>query len=231
MKLNLIFMFIIPGCILPAYAQSPVGIPGKPSIENIQFDIVYDYDHKYPQPKYSLFSFDVTYHNTERIYLYTNCSKQYHVSEKPRFFDTILENKETDNSESGIIHLEVPDTDWGECFAVRCLNKYGAIMSDTLNTTNYITDIDLLNYINDYWDKQTGLNDIKQDSDAITFENGNIVCSPAIQSLSIYSLHGIAIRQFIRPEIIETEDIPKGLYIITYTTNSQKFKSIKYLKP
>ena len=51
MKLNLIFMFIIPGCILPAYAQSPVGIPGKPSIENIQFDIVYDYDHKYPQPK------------------------------------------------------------------------------------------------------------------------------------------------------------------------------------
>ena len=58
MKLNLIFMFIIPGCILPAYAQSPVGIPGKPSIENIQFDIVYDYDHKYPQPKYSLFSFD-----------------------------------------------------------------------------------------------------------------------------------------------------------------------------
>ena len=143
-------MFIIPGCILPAYAQSPVGIPGKPSIENIQFDIVYDYDHKYPQPKYSLFSFDVTYHNTERIYLYTNCSKQYHVSEKPRFFDTILENKETDNSESGIIHLEVPDTDWGECFAVRCINKYGAIMSDTLNTTNYITDIDLLNYINDY---------------------------------------------------------------------------------
>ena len=104
-------------------------------------------------------------------------------------------------------------------------------MSDTLNTTNYITDIDLLNYINDYWDKQTGLNDIKQDSDAITFENGNIVCSPAIQSLPIHSLHEIAIRQFIRPEIIATEDIPTGLYIIAYTTNSQKSKSIKYLRP
>lgn len=64
-----------------------------------------------------------------------------------------------------------------------------------------------------------------------TFENGNIICSQAIQSLPIHSLHEIAIRQFIRPEIIATEDIPTGLYIIAYTTNSQKSKSIKYLKP
>ncbi len=48
-------MFIIPVAILPAYVNI-CWLTGQTNHRDIQFDIVYDYDHEYPQPKYSLFS-------------------------------------------------------------------------------------------------------------------------------------------------------------------------------
>ena len=211
------------------YAETD--LPEKPAIENVQFDIVYDWEHEdFPQPKESSFKFDVYYYNTERVYLLTNIHGQYHSSEKPSFMGLILSVQKTDDPKSGLIHFEVPDTDWGECFAVACYNKQGVAWSDTINTSDYVKDPVLIDYINDYWDKQSGFGDIEQDSPDIIFRDENIICSSEIRSLSIYSLSGIAVRQFSRPGIVAIGDLPKGLYIIAYTTNSNSSRSIKYLR-
>lgn len=209
-----------------------VMLPGRPIIENIQFDIVYDWQHEaFPQPKESSFKFDVCYYNAERIYIYSTCHGQYQTAEKPRILDCIIDSRKIDDTKSGLIHFEIPDTDWGECFAVSAYNKHGVTWSDTINTSDYVKDPVLIDYINDYWNKQSGCSDIQQDRSDIIFRDENIICLSKIQSLSIYSQSGIAVRQFSHPKIIDIADLPKGLYIITFTTNSHYSKSIKYLKP
>lgn len=205
-------------------------LPDRPTIKDIHFDISYEWDCDPPQFKESLLKINVIHGKTERLHLCLTNNMYYHSSERPEMFNYAEDLHETSDTDNGCDYYEIKDLDWGECFAIRALNKYGSVMGDTLNTTDFVNDPNMTDYICNYWNKQSKLNDLKQDNSDIIFSNGIISC-PRIYSITIYTISGRTINEFKKTETININDLPKGLYLISYTHKDGNYKTIKYLKP
>lgn len=209
-------------------------LPGKPILEDISLNAIYNWSPPDPYyPDESTLEFKTKYDNTDRLYIrfaYKAWPNAYHSSEKPTYFQYIHEIRDVSNDRTGIALFSFDDIDWGECFNVLAANKYGTASSDTLNTSDYVTDPDLIKYITDYWEQQSNIVEFESSENNIIIDDNMIYCPQNIEELTIYTHSGLTICHHLNPETIDLSHLIKGVYVITYRTSSNLTKTLKYLK-
>ncbi|MBO6287021.1 MAG: T9SS type A sorting domain-containing protein [Prevotella sp.] len=113
--------------------------------------------------------------------------------------------------------------DWGEHWRILFLHDYGnqkrtAAISDWMNTSDYVTDPEVRKACEEYY---VGIVPVAHDENLRPIiENG--VLYPNNQKVSLYSAHGLLLKQYLGEEAIPLNNLSKGVYLIK--TNSDTIK-------
>lgn len=191
-------------------------VPTRPVINDVTFTYVYDWEWDDIWPNGS-FVFTVDSQDAERL--------EYHVTQSfqfgPPFFFT----------NCYAIDSPLPATidynaDWGEFIQVSASNKYGWAHSDVICTTDYITDQDILNRIQEI----AGVNSIdgEQNDPLISTDNSTLSFTEPVD-VSIHDLTGKLIQSVTHQETVSLTDLQTGIYLISYR-NLKKTFNLKFHK-
>ncbi len=121
------------------------------------------------------------------------------------------------------------DADWGEYICFDAINKYGAVRSDTICTTSYITDKKILDRIEELKKQSKIKYSILSDSDYSY--HGNILSfNKPMKDISVYTSNGILTKHSSEINEINLEELTSGIYIIKYIDNINNTQTIKLYK-
>lgn len=197
-------------------------LPKHPEISNISFTYVYnwDIDAIYPNGTFS-FRVDAEGATSFRIHL----TDWFLFSSENCFFSTGMSYPQChDNIEV------VYDAEWGEYLKVDAWNEFGHVISDIICTTDYITDIDILNRIEEL-KRLAGTEDHFVDAqNSLEILENSIRAAANISCLAIYNMQGQIILEQTGGDTMDISNIPKGMYIIAYTDKTGHTNSLKYLR-
>lgn len=123
------------------------------------------------------------------------------------------------------------DADWGEYMCVYAKNRFGlSHYSEVLCTTDYITDENVLNRINELR-HLASIDDINVDDsipDAVWNDN-TISFNLPIDHVEIYDLSGRQIINAANIFSLDLSQLNRGMYLVTYTRNNH-ISTLKILK-
>ncbi len=194
-------------------------LPARPQIENISFVYTYDWewDDIYPNGD---FSFTVVSPGASSFWFSCTDSFQFY----PSFFSWGKDYEGHDRVDISY------DADWGEFIYITAINEFGSARSDTICTTNYITDTDILKRIE--FLKQAAHVSTVEDDTAV-----NVVIKPEyiefdslVKNASIYNIAGQSILDAHDIESIPIYGIPSGLYILVYEDQHMNIYNLKFIK-
>lgn len=196
-------------------------LPYRPTLNNIQFEYSYDweYDQIYPD---GTFSFDVEAKNSKSFFLHL--SHSFLSPSENVFFSFVQEFKEEEHTTISY------DADWGEYVSVSAQNDFGFVSSDTLYTTDYILDENIINRINEILNS-AGNPSILDDTISFSWDNEIVRFDRMPQHLNVYSLDGRKINVACVNEEINLSNMKAGVYIISYYNNKiNRYITHKILK-
>ena len=194
-------------------------LPARPKMENVSFTYVYDWewDDIYPNGD---FSFTVVSPGASSFWFSCTDSFQFY----PSFFSWGKDYEGHDRVDISY------DADWGEFIYITAINEFGSARSDTICTTNYITDTDILKRIE--FLKQAAHVSTVEDDTAV-----NVVIKPEyiefdslVKNASIYNIAGQSILDAHDIESIPIYGIPSGLYILVYEDQHMNIYNLKFIK-
>lgn len=191
-------------------------LPSRPVISDIHFEYEYDWewDMIYPNGR---FSFYVESIDADKYWVYGSPS---FLTEPPSFFTWCfyaIANKNT--------KIEY-DADWGEYITLEAFNTYGCVLSDTICTTDYIYDKEILDRINDL--SKVEEIDCNNGDVISTFENDEIHFDQTVEA-SVYDITGKIVIENPNADILYLSNLHKGVYFLIYRKDSviHKYKFLK----
>ena len=191
-------------------------VPTRPVISDVTFTYVYDWDWDDIWPNGN-FIFKVEYQDAERVEYNVTRSFQFGP---PFFFSSCYP---IESPSPAIIDY---DADWGEFIQVSAGNKYGWAHSDIICTTDYITDQDILNRIQEI----AGVRSVDGEAnDPLISTDNSILSFTEPVDVSIYDLSGKTILSVTQEETVSLSTLPSGIYMISYR-NPHKSFNIKFHK-
>ncbi len=196
-------------------------VPSRPIISNVIFianycDWDWEYDMIYP---YGDFSFDIYSENANYFNMYVSegC-----LFELPDFFEHLVGHlyNVPESTKMGY------DADWGEFVFVSAINSFGAVHSDTICTTSYITDEMILKRIEEL-KNEAGIGDVSVDIAPPTYQwnNSTLTFNTQIDQIHIYDLSGQLCHKTDNCDTVDLSDLHNGFYIIVYQYKSQIYKT------
>lgn len=191
-------------------------LPSCPEIRNIEYTYEYDWNLD-SSLEDSCLSMDVESKNADK------CIVNIYPSINPQYSHIILYLEYA--FQEPLQHIEF-DADWEEVFKVGVLNEFGFVEKDTMYCVkSYIYDEKVLNRIKEIEEKYSGINDLLEESSlSFTYNGQDIKFDQAPDYLCIYNISGIKIIDMPTPDnIVDVSMLEKGIYIINYIYNSQKF--------
>lgn len=198
-------------------------LPSKPVITDIDFQYEYDWINDYMSFD-SEFLFNVQSDRVDDYWLYCSDSNNFKDESEPFFrYIWTLEFKEFGKAYYSMAN-------WGENICVLARNKYGSVRSDTIFTTDYIYDTDVLKRIDELHHKSS-LNRVKENiPDDICYEDDILYCSEEVLLLQIYDLSGRIVFNVSTPRTVDISGLKTGLYIVSIRSRENKCKSLKIQK-
>lgn len=130
--------------------------------------------------------------------------------------------------------FQTDDIDWGTYAAIIAYNQFGSVCSDTICTTDYITDPAILARIEEIRQEMTGTEDIVVESNdvgisvrdnAVIFENGD-----DITDVQIFDISGKSVAAQTGGDTMDISDLKSGYYIIRVNTHQNKTFTRKFIK-
>ena len=191
-------------------------VPTRPVISDITFTYVYDWEWDDIWPNGN-FTFKVEYLDAERI--------EYNVTASflfgPPFYFT---TRYVIDSPSPVI-IEY-DADWGEFIQVSVGNSYGSAHSDIICTTDYITDQEILDRIQEI----AGIEEVKGDgrNPLLSTEDSTLSFTEPVD-VSVYDLSGKQILSAGHIQTVQLSSLKSGIYIISYRNRTKNY-NLKYHK-
>lgn len=205
--------------------------PSKPIIDNICFDYTFDWEADVIYP-YGLFTADLI---SERADDYLIRYSHQCLFELPD------ENKRESFPLHKIIVAEENDTtefvydwvDWGSYVTFDARNKYGSVSSDTICSTDYITDPAVLARLEEIRFERSGINDIFIEKQPLSFIidknvlsiNGNV---PSVVSILIYDISGRILMTVENTKYVDISQLAKGFYILCCIDSTNRKRTIKF---
>ena len=134
--------------------------------------------------------------------------------------------------ENGNWLLTYPYAEWGEFYQILARNKYGAVLgSDTIFTTNYIHDEEILKRIWQY-DETSSVKTTEPASDAILFDNNILHFDRNYAGYDICTIYTISGKMIMRrscSDDIDMSSYSPGMYILNITDGNGKTTRKKLL--
>ncbi len=198
-------------------------LPSRPIIYDVIFKYVYDweYDDIYPNGD---FSFNVTSDNGI-LYLELHGTDSFLFQKNNKlFFSWVMA---LDNIEERIRY----NADWGEFLCVGATNYFGSVHSDTICTTSYITDIDILKRIECLENKSgIDINEFNQPQNIeLRINNNQLIFSEVVEHIHVYNMAGALLIKRDNTSHIDISALSIGIYLISYE-NSGKIRKQKIIK-
>ena len=192
-------------------------LPSRPLLSDFKFIYQYnwEYDMIYPNGD---FSFRVESEDAETYWLHFTDSFLYGP---PFFFATCCIFDAKSNERIGY------DADWGEFVNVAAQNRFGYVHSDTVCTTNFITDTEILDRINAI----AGIDQIPDSNEDpfLSFHDDHMYFKDRVD-LSLYDIAGNNIITENNNDDVDLSGICKGVYIAIYRRESILYKNKIYKK-
>ena len=187
-------------------------LPCRPSINNIQFEYMYDweFDQIYPNGN---FYFQVEANNAKSFFLHYSES---FIPPSENVFFTFVKEFEEENR----VNISY-NADWGEYISVSARNEFGFVNSDTLYTTDYILDENVIDRINELLNLANH-SVVLDDEISFNWDNEILRFNKMPQQLSVYSLDGRKLNLVFGNEEINLSNMKNGIYIISYYDDKTK---------
>lgn len=207
-------------------------LPSRLIIENVSFEYVYDWDEDviFPNGKLAVEIRTGNRGQDEFVAWYSECC----IFEQPRAFYYGVPFNINANVEELTMYTD-DAVDWGMYMFFRARNQYGYTFSDTIYTTDYITDAAVLARLKEIEKERmsmTGDNISNSDKYGVALENGELLFKGDLDSVltvDICDVAGKLLRHQNNGNAINLADMSRGCYIARYKTNSGIF-IFKFIK-
>lgn len=196
-------------------------LPCRPSLNNIQFKYQYDwtYDQIYPN---GTFSFEVEANNSKTFFLHY--SKSFLPPSKNIFFAFTKEFQEENHA---VISY---DADWGEYVTVSAGNEFGFVNSDTIYTTDYIQDENVIKRINEILGSASNI-PVIENAIPFSWDNEIIRFYTMPRHVCVYSIEGRIVHISSGKGEIDLSNMKDGIYILSYyEERTNRYINYKILK-
>ena len=187
-------------------------LPSKPVLSDFDFNYQYDWadDMIYPN---GYFSFAVESKDSDIYWLnLTDCF----LFDNPGYFTFSYTFDSTSHDRIGY------EAEWGEFLDVAAQNKFGFVHSDTICTTDFITDKDILQRIQSIRDGNSVCT--ITDNSKFVWDNGKLLFSNRMD-VNIYNVAGNQIRTEKNTDNIVMTDIQPGIYLVIFSDGLNIYKS------
>lgn len=191
-------------------------LPSKPQLSDVVYTYEYNWDDDmiYPNGDFSL---KVSSTDADKYWLHWTYS---FLFGPPYYFTSCCIFEAKDNEIIGY------DADWGEFVNVTAQNQFGYVHSDTICTTDYITDPDILNRINEI----AGVTGLEEDAeDPLLSKENDILTFKEPLDVNVYDISGKQVLYSTNAGTISLAYLNPGIYVITYKLSNKSFP-LKYYK-
>lgn len=196
-------------------------LPERPKISNVEFRYTYNWEYDSIWPD-GYFSFICTAKGATKFTMHF--TKSFLFEPKNLFFCFTEFFEETDTCKIAY------DADWGEFICVSAGNQFGWVSSDTILTTDYITDEDILKRIEELKEKAE-IKTVNDDKGIETsWNNGILSFNKEVESVKVIDISGRMVKQKLHVRTIDLTNLPQGLYIISYESANNIMNTIKISK-
>ena len=202
--------------------------PSKPRVTDVSYTYERDYTQPWPYLEGDMY-LTVEADGADRYYV--SYSTEPFLFSPPDWFGVIYGLYET-VTHPAVLRIEL--VNWGEYFFVGAGNQYGWSRGDTLCTTDYISDTELLAEIEALRQADLGISATVSPSDPVICLGRDRISFNVdmadMQSYDIHSVSGERVCHGISTSEISTRGWRKGLYIVSVRTRQGKKYIIKYNK-
>lgn len=205
--------------------------PSTPKILDVAFDYEYDWNDDMIFPNGNL-HIKISSSNVET---FTLLSTDDFCFEFPKrgFNHRHLFYPDTSDTPLSTIHCNYAD--WGEYYSVIASNKYGnSVSNDTILTTDYITDPDILARIEELRNESGSLCKTHQDNEIhITTQQNYLVIvgdKTTIDYIAIFDMTGRTVSTQNNGQTLSINNLQKGCYIVKCRTKQNKTYIFKFIK-
>ena len=211
-------------------------LPSKPKVIDASFTYTrYDWDYDDFYPDYATFNI---------IFFSARCTKLIVETGDPFFFEFPHDKRLYFNIkdivfpsfENYYLTADVDKfADWGQYYRFIAQNDYGnSYVSDTIVTTDYITDPAILARLEEIRQEVSSISDISKDEDIHIFSKHDYIEVQGnkflVSNLTLFDMNGKIVRQQKNGEDMNISDLPKGLYIISCQTKMHQKLIFKVIK-
>lgn len=202
-------------------------LPARPKITNVTLSYTWDWEWM-DMFTSGILDLNLITSGTEYIRFQT-LSKHWFCWEYPTGYDFYRDEPlSVQYDDNGNINGIVTEyADWGSFYRVKAGNKYGAAYSDTILTTDYITDPEILKAIESM---RPTTETTPLSTQSITIVDNKITMHPFPHmpvEVSIYNLTGSIMSNHSQLPL-DISNLKRGYYIIIIKTNNQIIKSKLY---
>lgn len=207
--------------------------PYEPKIEGIEY--YYEYDWANDCMSWSVLNITAKAEKADKLILYRSGEHLFTAE------DAIFETKygldaPVDNYDQWSSTQEATVTDmraeWGTYYRLAAVNDYGITESqEIICTTDLITDPDIKERI-EYLSGHSSISAVSADSQGlISVADGRIVaCGANLAAVEVYALDGSIVIEASQPDIVSTEGLTSGIYIIKAETDTGSKLVGKFVK-
>lgn len=207
-------------------------LPSIPKIKDASFTYTeYDWEHDDFFPN-AVFKMYFQSERCDKVLLYTGEPFYFEPPISYYFrFITIV----NPYSSNGMLSISTNDADWGQCYKIIPGNKYGwGISNDTLFTTNYIYDSNILARLEELKKELSSVSCVTKESEfRIINKNNHIEIEgdkSSIQSLLLYNVAGKLIMNQREGDKMDISNLPSGVYVVFCRTKDNQILTEKIVK-
>ncbi len=193
-------------------------LPSRPQFKSVIFTYAYDWewDDIYPNGL-----FTIQAHSDDAELFIFNYTESFLFELDKNIFFQFCQKYECKED----VKIEF-DADWGEFITVQAQNSFGIVTSDTLLTTSYITEEDILNRI-DELHRRANVDEIASDVDSVSWDGRTLQFIKPMQNVSICGIAGSLVVHHREASELDLSNLPSGIYVVTYEDrNKHNYKKI-----
>lgn len=193
-------------------------LPSRPRITNVQYIYSYDWSCDYMDEN-SLFSFDV---KSKRADLFLCLESDSHLfpSSDRVYFTAIYPYKQREE-----LHVDF-NSDWGEYLMMAAENSFGRVYGDTVYTTSYIVDEDILNRLAEL-EVRADIDSVINRSHGVKVVGRKIIFENTVKAVYIINYAGIVCVKDSNVNSMDVLRLPNGIYILGCIDDKNRINNIK----
>ena len=205
--------------------------PSTPQILDVTFEYEYDWNDDMIFPNGDLY---ITI-QSQRADIYTALNTTIPFCFEFPKMQGFLQMQEFPETNNGIAIFHSNYADWGEFYTFKTSNHFGTIWcNDTILTTDYITDPDILARIEELKNESESIEEVSKDNEikfinrldylVVEGDRTTVTCT------TIFDMTGRTIITQNNGENLYIKNLQKGCYIVTCQTKQNKSYIFKFVK-